>query len=330
MTMKRRCFIGVLGCALILGPHDIEAQRGETTFRIGLLFLNPAESGRDNVAAFRQGLQERGWIEGRNIRFESRYANGRVDQLPSLAAELTQINVDLIVTTSSVATRAAAGVTGTIPIVMAASADALREGFVASLARPGGNITGMTFLAGTEFVGKQLELLKDVAPAAYRVAVLTNPTNASHAAFVKDLKVAARTLGRELQIVEARYPDHLKGSFAAMTNGRATALLVLTDSMFFGQRRSIAELAEVSRLPAIYSQREFVDAGGLVSYGPNLPDMFRRAATHVDKVLRGAKPSDLPVEQPTKFELVINLKTAKALALPIPQSMLLRADQIIE
>lgn len=328
--MKRRCFIAVVACVLIIGPHDSEAQRGETTFRIGFLFLNPPESGRDNVAAFRQGLQERGWIEGRNIRFEFRYAEGRVDRLPSLATELAQANVDVIVTTSSVATRAAAGATKIIPVVMAASADALREGFVASLARPGGNITGMTFLAETEFVGKQLELLKDVAPTAHRVAVLTNPSNASHAAFVKDLKVAARTLGKELQMVEARYPDQLEGSFAAMTKGRAAALLVLTDSMFFGQRRSIAELAALSGLPAMYSQREFVDAGGLVSYGPNLPDMFRHAAAHVDKVLRGAKPSDLPVEQPRKFELVINLKTAKALALPIPQSMLLRADQIIE
>jgi putative ABC transport system substrate-binding protein len=330
MTMKRRFFIGVVTCVLIIGLHDSEAQTGDTTYRIGLLFLNPAESGRDNVAAFQQGLQERGWIEGRNVRFESRYAAGRVDRLPSLAKELVQANVDVIVTSSSVTTRAAAGVTKTIPIVMAASADALREGLVTSLAHPGGNITGMTFLAGTEFVGKQLELLNDIAPTAHRVAVLTNPSNASHAAFAKDLRVAARTLGKELQMVEARYPDQLEGSFAAMLKGRAAALLVLTDSLFFGQRRSIVELAAASGLPAMYSQREFVDAGGLVSYGPNLPDMFRHAAAHVDKVLRGAKPADLPVEQPTKFELAINLRTAKALALPIAQSMLLRADQIIE
>lgn len=188
MTMKRRRFIAVVASALIIGQYDSQAQRGETMFRIGFLFLNPPESGRDNVAAFRQGLQERGWIEGRNIRFESRYADGRVDRLPSLATELTQTNVDVIVTTSSATTRAAVSVTKSIPIVMAASADALREGFVSSLARPGGNITGMTFLPGAEFVGKQLELLKDAVPAGYRVAVLTNPTNASHTAFVVSVR----------------------------------------------------------------------------------------------------------------------------------------------
>lgn len=320
----------MVACALVIGPYDGEAQPGDRTFRIGLLLLNSPEAARDNIAAFRQGLQERGWVEGRNIVFESRYAEGQSDRLPSLAAELTKANVDVIVTTSSVATRAAAGVTKRIPIVMAASADALREGFVASLGHPGGNITGMTFLAGTEFVGKQLDLLKEVAPTAARVAVLSNPTNPSHAALVKDLKAAARTLGKELQVVEARTPDQLDGSFVAMTKGRAAALFVLTDSMFIGQRQPIVAFAAASRLPAMYSQREFVEIGGLVSYGPNLPEMFRRAAAHVDKVLRGAKPSDLPVELPAKFELVFNLKTAKALALPVPQSVLIRADQIIE
>jgi putative ABC transport system substrate-binding protein len=328
--MKRRRFIGVVAGALIVAPQTSVAQRGETIFRIGFLSLNTPDSARDAFAAFNQVLRERGWSQGQNIRFESRFADGRVDRLPELATELTQLSVDIIVTGSSVATRAAKNVTKTIPIVMAASADALGEGFVSSLARPGGNVTGVTFLAGTEIAGKQLQLLKEVAPSAYRVAVLTNPSNASHAAFVKDLNVAARTLGKQLQLVEARNPDQLDDSFAAMTRDRATALLVLTDSMFFGQRRSITELAAKSRLPTMYSQREFVDAGGLVSYGPSLSEMFRRAAIYVDKILRGARPSDLPVEQPNKFDLVVNLRTAKALGLTIPQSVLFRADQVIE
>lgn len=328
--MDRRRFIGAVAAALIARSYPGEAQQGEKVFRIGFLSLNSADSARDALAAFRQVLQERGWVGGQNIGVEFRFAEGDVDRLPALATELTRLGVDVIVTGSSVATRAAKDATKTIPIVMAASADALGEGFVTSLAQPSGNITGVTFLAGTEIAGKQLELLKEVVPTAARVAVLTNPSNGSHAAFARDLKVAARTLGTQLQVVEARYPDQLDGSFAAMTRDRAAALLVLTDSMFFGQRRPIADLAARNRLPAMYSQKEFVDAGGLVSYGPSLSEMFRRAATHVDKILRGAKPRDLPVEQPTKFELVINLGTAKRLGLTIPRSIFLRADQVIE
>jgi putative ABC transport system substrate-binding protein len=188
----------------------------------------------------------------------------------------------------------------------------------------------MTFLAGPEIAGKQLQLLKEVAPAASRVAVLTNPTNRAHVAFVGEVQLAARSLGAQVQVLDARNPDQLDSAFAAMTREHAAALLVLTDSVFVGQRQRVANLAARSRLPALYSQREFVDAGGLVSYGPSLSDMFRRAATHVDKILRGGKPSDIPVEQPTKFELVINLKTAKALGLTIPQSLLLRADEVIQ
>jgi putative ABC transport system substrate-binding protein len=275
-------------------------------------------------------LRERGWVEGQNIVIEARFAEGKVDRLSVLVAELIRLNVDIILTGSSVATRAAKHATKTIPIVMAASADALGEGFVTSLAHPGGNITGVTFLAGPEIAGKQLELLKEVAPGVSRVAVLMNPTNGSHAAFAKEVKVAAGSLGTQLQVLEASYPDQLEGTFATLTRARAAALLVLTDSMFFGQRRRIADLAASSGLPAMYSQREFVDAGGLISYGPSLSDMFRRAATHVDKILRGTSPSDIPVEQPTKFELVINVKTAKALGITIPRSLLLRADEVIE
>ena len=213
---------------------------------------------------------------------------------------------------------------------MAASANALGEGLVTSLAHPSGNITGLTFLAGPEIAGKQLQLLKEVAPAAIRVAVLTNPTNKSHAAFLVEVKVAARSLGAQVQVLEATNPDQLDGAFAAATKEHAAALLVLTDSMFVGQQQRVADLAARNRLPALYSQREFVDAGGLASYGSNLTDMFRRAAAHVDKLLRGAKPGDIPIEQPTTFELVINLKTAKSLGLTIPQTLLVRADAVIQ
>ena len=248
----------------------------------------------------------------------------------ALVSELIRLKVDIIVTGSSAVTWAAKNATRSIPIVMAASANALGEGLVTSLAHPGGNITGMTFLAGPEIAGKQLQLLKEVAPAASRVAVLTNPTNRSHAAFAREAKVAARSLGAQVQVLEAPDPDQLDGAFAAMTKEHAAALLVLTDSMFVGQRRRVTDLAAKSRVPALYSQKEFVDDGGLVSYGPSLSDMFRRAATHVDKILRGAKASDIPIEQPTKFELVISLTTAKALGITIPQSLLLRADEVIQ
>ena len=327
--MDRRTFVGAAAGALLTLPLAATAQQAENVRRIGFLSLNSPESVRDAFAAFRQVLLARGWVEDQNIVIELRFAEGQVDRLPVLVAELIHLKVDIIVTGSSVATWAAKNATKTIPIVMAASADALGEGLVTSLGHPSGNITGVTFLAGPEIAGKQLELLKEVAPAASRVGVLTNPTNRSHAAFARELKVAARSLGAQLQVLEARYPDQIDGAFAAVTRERAGALLVLTDSMFFGQRRRVADLAARSALPALYSQREFVDAGGLISYGPSLSDMFRRAATHVDKILRGAKPSDIPVEQPTKFELVINLRTANALGLRIPQALLLRADEVI-
>jgi putative ABC transport system substrate-binding protein len=275
-------------------------------------------------------MRERGWIEGQNVFIEFRFADGQVERLPQLVNELIQLQVDVIVAASSASTRAAKAATQTIPIVMAASADALGEGFVSSLAYPRGNITGMTFLAGPEIAGKQLELLKAVAPTASRVAVLSNPSNGSHAAFVAEIATAAPRLGAQLRVLHVQSPDQIESAFLAIARDRAAALLVLTDSMFLGQGRAITERAALSKLPAMYSQREFVHAGGLASYGPSLSDMFRRSATHVDKILRGAKPSDLPVEQPTKFELVLNLRTAKALALTFPQSVLLRADEVLE
>ena len=328
--MDRRTFVGAVAGALLISPLAVEAQQAGKVPRIGYLAQNSAEVHQHLLAAFREGLHERGWVEDRNIVIDVRYADGKVDRFPTIVAELIRLKADIIVTTSSETTWAAKNATQSIPIVMTSSANALGEGLVTSLAHPGGNITGMTFVVGPEFAGKQLALLKEVVPAASRVAVLTDPTNRSHAAFAREVKVAAQSLGAQLQVFEASSPDQLDSAFTAMTRERAAALLVLTDSMFVGQRRRLVELAAKSRLPTMYSQRELVAAGGLVSYGPSLVDMFRRAATHVDKILRAGKPGDIPVEQPTKFELVINLKTAKALGITVPKDILLRADEVIK
>jgi len=329
-VIDRRNFVHAVAGALLALPLGVEGQPAGKMPQIGYLVQNNFQTSRRTVAAFGAGLRERGWIEGQNVVIAYRFADGKVDQLPALVSELIRFKVDVIVTTSSGTTWAAKGATKSIPIVMAASANALGEGLVTNLARPGGNITGMTFMAGPEIAGKQLQLLKEVAPAATLVAVLANPTNRSHAAFAKEVKVAAQSLGVQVQVLAASNPDQLNIAFAAATKEHAAALLVLTDSMFVGQQQRVADLAARNRLPAMYSQREFVDAGGLLSYGPSLTDMYRRAATHVDKLLRGAKPGDIPVEQPTKFELVINLKTANTLGLTIPQALLLRADEVIQ
>jgi putative tryptophan/tyrosine transport system substrate-binding protein len=325
----RRHFIRVVAIALLAVPLATRAQQSGKVPRIAFLGLNSAETAQQLVVAFRQGLRERGWVDGENIIIELRFADGKAERLPALVAQLIKGKIDIIVATSSVTTRIAQEATKTIPIVMTTSADALGEGFVTDLAHPGGNITGMTFFAGPESAGKQLELLKTAIPTAARIAVLTNPTSGAHAAFVRESRIAARAFGVQLQVSEARSPDQLDAAFAAMTRERAQALLVVSDAMFYGQRRRIVDLAATNRLPAMYSQKEFVDAGGLMSYGANLPDMYRRAAGHIDKVLKGTKPGDIPVEQPTTFELVINVKTAMALGLNLPQSLLLRADQVI-
>jgi len=328
--MERRSFVGAVAGAFLTLPFAIDAQQRASLPRIGYVVLNDADSGRHLLAAFRQGLRERGWVDGQNIVIEERYADGVLDRLRALVAELIRLKVDVIVTTSSATTWAAKDATRSIPIVMTVSADALGEGLVTSLARPGGNITGMTYLVGPEIAGKQLQLLKDLVPNAMRVAVLTNPTNKSHAALARELKVAAQSLGVQLHVVEAPSPDQLDNAFDAMTREHAGALLVLTDSIFVGQRRRIVDLAARAKLPAIYYQREYVDAGGLISYGASLWDMFHRSAADVDKILRGAKPADIPIEQPTKFDLVINLKAAKALGITISQSLLQRADEAIQ
>ena len=263
---------------------------------------------------------------------EYRDAEGKLERLPALAAELVALKVDVIVAAGTPAALAAKQATRTLPIVFAAAADPVASGLVTSLARPGGNVTGLSILA-PELVGKCLEQLKQAVPGVSRVAVLWQPGGLGERTekdMLKGAEVAARALGVRLQFVEARGPADFDRAFSDMTRARAGALTVLASAMFFSERRRLVDLAAKNRLPAVYPLREFVDAGGLMSYGPNLADLFRRAATYVDKILKGAKPGDLPVEQPTKFELVINLKTAKALGLTIPPSLLQRADQVIE
>ena len=328
--MHRRAFIGTLAGGLLAAPLAVEAQPGEV-FRIGVLGTSPPT---DPAAVrlwgvFFQRLRELGYVEGQNLIVERRFSEGKAERLPDLAADLVRLKVDVIVAASGPAPLAAQSVTKTIPIVMTNQADPVGSGLVANLARPGGNITGLSLLS-VEIVGKQLALLKEAIPRVSRVAVLRNPTNKDHALLLKEVEVAARSLRVQPQTFEARGSEEFNGAFAAMTRERAGAVLVLGDPMFFVHRTRIPDLAAKHRLPTMFVQREHAEAGGLMAYGANLSGMFRQVATFVDKILRGAKPADLPVEQPTKFELVINLKTAKALGLTIPPSLLQRADQVIE
>ena len=284
---------------------------------------------RPMLASLRQGLGELGWVEGRNLTFELRFAEGRLDRLPQLASELVDLKVDVIVTGSTSGALAAKNATSTIPIVIVTTGDPVRDGLVESLARPGGNVTGVTAL-GQALNIKRLEIVKEALPGLKRVAVLTNPDSPYTEPFKQTGEAAARALGLEVRELEARRPDDLEKVFYALGQQDATALMVLTDIMFITHRRRIIELAGNARLPSIFGERESVRAGGLMFYGASLPDMYRRAAAYVDKILKGDKPADLPVEQPTTFELVINLKTAKALGVTIPPILLARADEVIE
>jgi ABC-type uncharacterized transport system substrate-binding protein len=328
-VISRRAFLGTLACGLLAAPRAAGAQQAGKVYRIG--YLSGGSSTLTNlVDALRQGLRELGWVEGQNIVIEYRFAEGRLDRLPDLAAELVRLKVDVIVAAPSPPAAAAKKATATIPIVMIGAGDPVGQGLIASLARPGGNITGLAYFVGQEIFGKQLALLKEAVPKVRRVAVLWNPAVPTLAPAIGEVKVAARSLGLQLQLLEARGPNDFDGAFAAMTRERARALLVITDSMFSTHRARLADLAAKSRMPSAYTNRQPVDAGGLMSYGPSFPDLWRRAAGYVDKILKGAKPADLPVEQPTKFDLVINLKTAKALGLTIPPSLLGRADEVIQ
>ena len=327
MTSRRTFLHGMAGGLLL--PLAAEAQPQAKTARIGFLSLSPGPTSTMDISP---GLRDLGWIEGQNLAIEYRWAANREDQLPALAAELVQLKVDVIVTSSTPAAQAAKRATTTIPIVMTFVADPLGSGLVASLARPGGNITGLTTLA-RGLVAKRLELLKAVVSGATRMAVLWQSGALGERAMrdmVEETQVAGQKLGLQLQFFEARRPDDVEQAFSAMKEARVAGLLVFPNPMLFEARSSIAAYAEKSRLPTVYPWREAASAGGLMSYSTNFPDMYRRAATYVDKILKGAKPADLPIEQPTTFELVLNLKTAKALGLTIPQSLLQRADQVIE
>jgi len=314
MRLRTIGLISTLALGLLVGSLPVEAQEATKIPRVG--YLSPG-SGRG--PQFRQGLRELGYVDGKNIVIVPRGARGKRDRLPALAAELVRLKVDVIVALNPPAARAAKNTTTTIPIVIRSSRDPVRSGFVASLARPGGNITGL-WSTSSELIGKRLKLLKEVVPGLSRVAVLWKPGRRS--ARFKKIEVAARALGVQIQSLEVRDPSDFQGAFEAATRERAGALITLRNPDIVRNRKRVADLALESRLPAIYDDRAFVEVGGLMSYGTNLAALHRRAATYVDKILKGTKPGDLPVEQPTKFELVINLKTAKKIGFTIPPQFL--------
>jgi putative tryptophan/tyrosine transport system substrate-binding protein len=326
---RRRFLLTSVGGALA-APLGAGGQQAGKVYRIGYLGAGgPAPL--NTPIAFEDALRELGYVAGKNILIDYRFAEGRYERLPALAAELVRLKADIIVTNPTPATVAAKKATETIPIVMiSGSVDPVGLGLVTSLARPGGNVTGLSFGASTEIFSKGLELLKDIVPKVRRVAVLSNPGSPIQPLIIRELKAAGRSLGVQLQLLEVRGLDEFDDAFAAMAKERVGALLVVSDSLFNFHRARLADLAARSRLPAAYGTRDLVEVGGLMSYGPSFRDLFRRGAVYVDKILKGAKPADLPVEQPTKFELVINLKTAKALGLTIPPSLLARADQVIK
>jgi putative tryptophan/tyrosine transport system substrate-binding protein len=306
-----------------------EAQQPPKISRIGYLSGSFSSTSPDRRKAFRQGLRELGYVEGKNIVIEWRNADGKFDRLPALAAELVRLKVDIIVTAGPQATHPAKQATSTIPIVMAQDPDPIGNGFVASLARPGGNITGLSSLA-LELSGKQLELMKEIVPRLSHVAVFGTSTNSGNAQTLREVELAAKAFGVKLQYLDVLSPKDIETAFRAASKGSADALLLLAGPVFVLQRAQLADLAVKSRLPTMYPQTEFTEAGGLMYYGTNTPDLFRRAATYVDKILKGAKPADLPVEQPTKFEFIINLKAAKQIGLTISPNVLARADKVIK
>jgi len=328
--MKRREFITLIGGTAAAWPLAGRAQQRGKLPIIGL--LNPGATDTPGVAGFYRGLGELGYIEGSNIVIERRYGQWNPDKFKELASELTGRKVDVIVVASTTPARAAKQATSTVPIVVAGMADPVGDELVASLSRPGGNITGTTFL-GPELIAKRFGLLKDTVSELSRIAALWHPgayEKRTMDGVVRETEAAAQALGLQLQLVPAIGPSDIDGAFAAMTLERAEAVILLPSPMLYGEHKRIVELAEKSRLPAMYAAREFVEDGGLMSYGASLPDVFRRAATYVDKILKGANPADLPVEQPTTFELVINIRAARALGLTIPPSILTRADELIE
>jgi putative ABC transport system substrate-binding protein len=329
--MDRRVFIGVTTVILATAHASSAQQRGKVA-RIGVLgdTSPPVEIRGSGDAAFRQGLRDLGYVEGRNVTIEYRWGEGKRERLPELAADLVRSRVDVILALGPASARAAKGATTTIPVVFVGSGDPIAEGLVVSLARPGGNVTGLAAIAGLDIVGKRLELLKEIVPGVTRMAMLWNPTNPSHAPTLKELPGIAQSLTVELRAIAARGPDDFDGAFAEMRRRRVGGLLVLADGVFVLHAARLVTLSAEGHLPTVYGTRSLVEAGGLMSYQGSFVTLYRRAATLVDKILKGARPADIPVEQPTQLELVINLKTAKALGLTIPQSLLLRADEVIQ
>jgi putative tryptophan/tyrosine transport system substrate-binding protein len=327
--MKRREFITLLGGMTVAWPLAGHAQEATRIWRIGILEIIASGSNAENFNAFRQGLKELGYVEGQNLIIEYRSADGDNKRFPDLAAELVLLKVDLIVTRKTVAALAAKKATETIPIVMAACGDPLGFGLVASLARPGGNITGLSSVTG-ELTGKRVELLKDMIPTITRISAVYNMTNPIHVFEWSETEKAAGSLKIQPRLLDVRKSEDIELAFNTARDQHADAMIIGGDTLTQTNQALIVELAASHQLPAIYVWREFVDAGGLFFYGPSYPDLYRRAATYADKVLKGAKPADLPIQQPTKFEMVINLKTAKMLGLKVPPSLLDRADEVIE
>ena len=327
----RRKLLLALGATALASPLTPHAQPQTKVWRVGFLStqVRPDSLDTDNIGALLRGMRELGYVEGKNLTIEWRFAGGKYERLPDLAAELMQLKVDAIVVTGGPATKAAQKATATIPIVMVNNNNPVGDGFVASLAHPGGNTTGLTTMAG-ELNPKHLEMLRGMVPKLSRVAFLANPANPAYATTLKNIQAGARSVGVTLLPLEARTPQEIEQAFAAMTREKAGACIVHADGFLNQQRRQIAELALKHRLPSIFGRREYAEAGGLMSYGPNYADNYRRGAIFVDKIFKGAKPGDIPVEQPTIFELFINGKTAKALGLKIPQSLLISADKVIE
>ena len=327
--MDRRVFIEVVAGSLVFARSSADAQPAAKVYRIGYLGGTPPTVEPRLWEGFFQGMRELGYVEGKNFFIEGRYYGNRVEQLPALAAELVALKVDIIVPGAPPAPEAAQRATSTIPIVMAYHPDPVGSGLAASLARPGRNVTGMSVL-GRELVGKQLQLLKETVPGISHVAVLANPTVPHNAIALKEAETAARSMNVQIQPLQVRAPSDFAAAFSAMKKDRAGGLIALGSSMFFAERKRIMELAAQSRLPSMASFREYAEAGGLMTYGADLRENFRRSATYVDKILKGAKPGDMPVEQATKFQLIINLKTAKEIGLTIPQSVMQRADEVIQ
>jgi putative ABC transport system substrate-binding protein len=326
--VSRRAFIALLSGFAAL-PLAASAQQAAKVYRIGILEVVPAASNATNIESLRKGLSELGYVEGHNLVIDYRSADGRAERFPQLAAELVRLNVDLIVTRGTPAVIAAKNATATIPIVMAASGSPLRTGVVGGLASPGGNVTGLSGLT-TELVGKRVELLREMVSGLTRLALVQNMGNPIGESQWEELKVAAASLGMEARLLDVRKPEDLAQAFDAAVAQRCNAIIVANDTVMQANRRHIVELAAKHRLPALYHSGEFVDAGGLMTYGVSYADLYRRAATFVDKIFKGAKPARLPVEQPTRFELVINLEAAKAIGLQFPPTLLDRADRVIE